>query len=328
MISSIHGKKVRLCQWSFEIIVEGQPVFKFPYHFGDKIRWKGCFITPQCALAALNEYCNSKPTILEAVKIDLHTLFQASLQRADKGEATYDTMPHVTIQPAPSPATLSYLGGPHSPDAFRKLYDPERVMQKIFKQTIRPEEDDDDELSKTTSMCGWKASLIAADSKITPEYYKSLQTIETLIPRNAENVVTFLRGAWADHSSKMGATATETVPSFVMYFHPTIPDMFAIGDTSAWNESKETNKLAFRIFGKKSPVFGDVLIYHKKNLKINGKRSKKEEAPKVEPPTMREEKPKEDLAASKAPPPPPAEKEKKKRAKSPATKKAKKAEAK
>jgi hypothetical protein len=255
MINTIQGQKIRLCQWSGQPIPAGHLAFRIPYLKKNKaITWKGCYITPQCALAALKKFSDLKG--LEQEKhTELFEIFQSSLRRVGGDEGSE----HINLKLAPDPKTLVIFGGDETIDAYRARYDPLGNSHLLFSQVIPAEEPISDEGGKS-----WNITSIVAATPSTKDELKECQTMKDRCPRNIAKVIKYLEQAAID-----GELAVQLNNGFVVLPKPD-SETFAIAsvDETLWNEDAKRNMLARRLLGYEGDIFGNVMIFHKTKLKL------------------------------------------------------------
>ena len=269
MWNVVHKKKFRVCQWSGQLIGEDEKIYRVPeINSVGKVEWKGCYATPNCALAAIKKHSDERALPLEK-HAELISAFQNSLVKIGGPE-------HIDIKAAPNPLNIAVFGGTQSVDVYRDSYDPGKHINEWFEQNIAPvavaAEDQDDQPSSKTS---WKQTIIGHRNKCNDTELQTLPQMPMANPRNMLAVVNFLK------TLRLIVYPEEpTTAPFVVYTHPT-KDILAVGALSAdaWSEdpASASNLAAYKLLGggNRPLVFGDVVVLHKKPLKFGKQRRNK-----------------------------------------------------
>jgi hypothetical protein len=277
MWNVVHKKKFRVCQWSGQLIGEEENTFRIPeINAQGKVEWKGCFSTPNCALAAMKKLSDERALPVEKHS-ELVSIFQNSINKVGGPD-------HVDIKAAPSPASITQFGGTQTTEQYRESYDPGKNMGKWFLQTIPAQTSDntDDEVPNSKSQ--WKHTVIGKKTKCNDAELVALPPMPMQNPRNMLAVVNYLK------SLRMLVYPDEpAMAPFVVYTHPK-KDVVAIGTMSAvdWADNPESsfNLAAHKLMGAGNTplVYGDVVVLHKKPLKFGKqKRAKKAATATTEP---------------------------------------------
>lgn len=273
MFNVIQNKSFRLDQYTAELLPEGCKIFKCPrFTPGGHIEWSGCYASPNTALAAIKAHAIKKKLSEEKYK-ELFDMYQGSLARCDAGMPTENLKPNISA--APSPTNLVHFGGNMSFEEYRKLYDPDGIMSKIFTQNIPIAEvsKEDGEISVTgphNPNC-WYTCMIDPDSKCSPENVTQMPYSRDEIPRNMVNVVEYLM----EKAATYGVVRQDN--AVVLVQDPDKRNMIGLADPNDWNEV--LNPLATKVYGKQA-VFGPVLYLGKSQLKLKPK--KKAQAQKAQ----------------------------------------------
>lgn len=297
MWNRVQGKNIRICQWCTSTIVEDKhPVFKIPEFITvqaplsdekkvtvaldkEEVMWRGVFCCPGCATAALKQY-SDKMKLSQEMHNFIMDVYKDSLHRKDKGEVT-ETL-KFNIVAAPNPKTLKVFGegGSMTLEEYHKNLDTETMnavfTQELPKEPVASEGEDGD--GKTRQLVGnWQITEVDSDMKVNHEQVANLETAAQGLPRNASSVVCYLE----EMANLLQDTNINPGVPYVVYPHPEREDSFGIGLPQAWQgEDPDHNNLASRLLGS-VPVFGDVLIYHKKNLKLKKGKKKSRSSPKL-----------------------------------------------
>lgn len=285
MFNIIKGAPIRLDQHSCEIISQKDEIFRYPtFGLDGKVHWKGCFATPQTCISGLKDHCNKKKLNKEKYQ-ELFDILQATLNRTEFRKD--EKFP--IIEEAPSHTNLSVFGGNMSPTEFRATFDPQFVMNKVYRQSIP----NGDVINSGCPGCTsdgsgglippdatgksmWKVTLIPSDSKCTEEYLNHLEHIQTPIPRNFTNVVTMLntllKTTLSTNNNGGGGEAKQS-NAICIYLHPDKKDIFGIGHSCDFDDSGTLNKLGRKVLGNQI-VMGKVIIISKKEPSLSRKKRK------------------------------------------------------
>ena len=246
MKNVVHGVDFGVCQWTGEAIKKR---FKIPKPNPSKPSpdWVGCYGSPSVAVSALTQMAHDLKMVPEKTN-ELIDHFQDSLRRS----VGYENEAF-TIQPAPSWKNLTHFGGLTGLDNFHKSYDHD-FQTKAFEQMILPAKQPPNtpvpqepiEPPKTWSY-----------SKITCDKGNHIETSSVQVPRSFNS--------WREFISANNCWSGVSPNSVVLYFHPTNDKLMAVGSPVAWNET--LNKRASEAFGK-TPVYGDVMVFHKTKLYV------------------------------------------------------------
>ncbi|RPI88540.1 MAG: hypothetical protein EHM41_00920 [Chloroflexi bacterium] len=292
MFSVVHKKKLRLCQWCGHVLKEGQDSFCIPKKSKNgTISWGRCFCAVDCATAGLKEFSDNRKLSPEDHD-ELVRNFRDSLYRKDAGKPS-EKEP-VTISAAPNPVGIvRYFGGPDTmgPEEFRKTFDPELKMRTLFGQKVKPQSDvgensGSDGEQGDSGLKKWKTTIIPVSGSGrlgTEELSKMAQSVEP--PRNIRQVVDWMLSTYTS-----GLNPTDGQRFFVVYTHPTTPNIFAIGSALAWTpdgtKPVKINGVAQRILTV--PVAGPCLFVHRNQLKFQPIQAKppKEKKHKTAPPLL------------------------------------------
>jgi hypothetical protein len=307
MYNVVQGKNLRLDQHSAEVIDDdAHNPFRIPvFDVGGNISWKGCFVDPCTALAALKTHCDKKHLREEKQK-ELVDIFSSSIFRKDQQDpATKDL--HLTVTAAPSPTLLKLFGGALSYEEYRKRYDELGLMDKVFSQKVPEHEGNSKEVTGTTEREGshpptcWNFCLVPHNGKLNNDYVASLPQQSTVVPRNLYSCISWMQDMWAAINNNSNPATKEETPSttatttktkgscassdsFAIIIHGDKKNVFALGDPVTWNDGP-FNNLASNMLGRKQ-VFGDALYisknpiaYPKKRKNSKSKKAQDELAP-------------------------------------------------
>ena len=284
MYNVIHRKTFRMDQYSTELMVNGDNIFKIPVpRVGGGFKWKGCYCTPCTALTALKAY-SDEMKLSEGKHNELVDRFQATLFRTDKGKITENL--HITPAAAPVYTKLKSYGGTLTVEEYRKLYDQNHIMGDIFVQKI-PEESTDvkdldleeDTLADPNRSLGvdWHHTIIPVVSKCTKDYLEGLVGTKDKVPRNLSNAISYLQC--------YGSLDSGDHPrdNFVVYVHPEKKNCFAVGTVNGLVNQKY-NKLGSKLLSskdQKAAVFGDVVMVTKNKPVVLSKRKQTKKEKKI-----------------------------------------------
>lgn len=253
MISVIHGKQVKNCQWTGEPIFG--PIFKIPVDLTTpEKKWKGCYGSPSAALAALTLYVKEKELSREQMN-ELMDHFESSLRRTD-----YMREKDVALSPAPHYHTLKYWGGEMSLEDYHKVYGHDEQIKMYFQEIIPGETYVPKDEKASNPPKPWKYALAQPKDK---ELFKECLAG---MPRCVS--------AWLDHLKEFNPNFDTCPNAVVVYYHPSQDKLFAIGSPLDWGES--ANKKASEIFGG-LPVYGKVHLFSKGQFKEKKKSKKAKE---------------------------------------------------
>jgi len=309
MLHVVQNTKFRFCYWGLEIIGPTAPSFRIPSKGKDgKFEWKGCYCSPNCAMAALKMKSDCAKLVPEK-HAELVEAMQATLHRNDKGKLTYDQNPKLVITIAPNPKAVVRAfeqGGTLSSDEFHKTFDPQYLFCTVFDQVIPSTEEpgsSDDEGHATSvgsSVTGWKLVRItrrARNQKGVDD--ASAFAVKAAAPRNLAAVIDWL----VEKSNASTSAPSEEKTPFVVYPHSDTDKTFAIGSPNDWlPENLPLNTAATKILGEN--VYGDVCFVTKNMLKIRkSKKPTKKPASIPDPDLLTDSLPSSDEHPDKVPEP-------------------------
>ena len=288
MINIVQKKRLRLCQWSGEVIGQDDNVFRIPEIKGGKVVWKGCYITPQCAWSALKRYVDDPAHSITPEKHqELFEIFQSTIRRVDDDSPSYTEA--ISIQGAPVPTKLSLFGGDQSLADYRASYDPQRRFHKIFKQEIPKEELIEpalvvsggepiaDGAIAVPPKKRWRMTCIPTNTKVQQEELDKLAHAEVMVSRNTYNVVSHLLELFTLGSeSPVMLGMPSATRSFTVTLHPKDKNLLCL---SMPEFSGQVNTVGVRMFGNSNAMTCDIYVIHKKDLKLKKAMKKKQQQP-------------------------------------------------
>lgn len=281
MLNTVHGRSLRVCQWTGETIHGVH--YKIPQK-GLK-EFRGCYSSPSVCVSAMIEYAEKASLSAEETH-ELLDMFQASLRRVDGQEGT-----KFTIQPAGSWKNLQAWGGHMSLEEYHKTYEhdiqttmffqsfPAGVIQATADAELREESKLKDPSAPSSS-----SATVPMDAKGEFEYdsdpdrppnapkrwrvnhfnpspsQSEPQEKRLAMPRCISSCLEFFKEVWP------GKTA------LVVYLDPHSDKAFGVGLPEDW--MGKGNRRASDTLGK-TPVYGTVELYHKNKLRLK-KRGKEE----------------------------------------------------
>lgn len=268
MWTSVGKNRVRVCQWSGQLIKEGDNVFKIPeINLQGVVEWRGCYATPNCALAAIKNFSDSKSLAIER-HAELVSLFQNSLHRLGGPD-------HVEVKSAPPPTNMKVFGGNMTQEEYRASYDPSGEMGKWFEQILPQKsaaDTDDEHAPKST----WKHTLVTSKTKCNDAELLTMPQYPFTNPRNMEAVINFLSGL------RVLVYPDEPINAPFAVYTNLKKGLVLVGATTAatWAEDPQQacNVAAHKLLGSGNMpmVYGDVIALHKKPLRFGKlKRTKK-----------------------------------------------------
>lgn len=279
MISSIHGQKLVICNWTGESF-ESEKRFKIPKYkrSAGAVEWEGCYSSPGAAIAALtarNKADNLSPEQHE----ECVQVFQASLRRTPD-----HTLDKFTIKAAPMYTELKRFGGEMTIEAFQKQYDHQKQVT-LFYQDIKCRSfvDVDVEVDDEADGSGPEMTAAAARTELehraaVAKFIKEDDARKASLASNAPKKwfhTTFVPGTAPASQEKTNvprgttgvigwlrekAKNTRHPQAVVLYLHPTYDNLFAVGLPEHWQE--QGNKGAADALAK-TTVFGPVELFHK-----------------------------------------------------------------
>lgn len=277
MYNVVQGKNFRLDQHSAEVIDEKQPIFRIPiFGISGQIAWKGCFIDPCTALASLKNHCDKKH-LREEKQQELMNIFYNSLSRKDQEDPITKDI-HLTITAAPSANLLKLFGGALSYEEYRKRYDDQGLMHKVFVQKI-PDHEANSAVSKLASGGGdpnspttsvWNCCMIPNDGKLNNDFVAALPQMNVPVPRNMYYCLSWLQEMYKTTVGAQCLNTSSLCDSFTVTVHTDKKNVFAVGNPVNWGEGA-FNNLASNMLGRQQ-VFGDVFFISKNGISYPKKR--------------------------------------------------------
>ena len=295
MLNTVHGRSLRVCQWTGEAI--HGPVFKIPLKGLREFR--GCYGSPSVGLAAIIE-ASEKGGLNSEETHELIDMFQASLARAEGHEAE-----KFTIQTAGSWKNLKQWGGHMTLDEFHATYDhatqatifvqiiPSVVRLQTAQTELKQEQEQKKAISEGAGTSTEAPQVEQTDQALPPvvngapvvfEYDSDpdrapnapkrwrvnalcatpslAEPVEARIamPRCITSCLEFLKEVYP------GKTAV------VVYLDPHTDKTFGVGLPEDW--MSKGNKRASDVLSK-TPVYGQVMLYHKNKIRLTGGWGKK-----------------------------------------------------
>lgn len=276
MISQVHGEKLRIDSWTGEAF-NGEG-FKIPVKENGQ-KWKGCYLCPSIALAALQDFGNQanpktgKKIDPEAYK-QLMDIFQNSIRKKDGYTGTH------LIKAAPFYKELVKYGGTKTfeqfcqeigaVEEFNNFYQviPKTPLVKTDEDGSSSEAEGDKKKPYSNKPKQWFVSRVNEADKgngdIVP--FKSIE-----VPRSCSAFISFIR-------EQLNPTDLNTC---ILYLHPTNDTIFGIGNP-AFYRTGQTNATATRLLSTKTNntiTFGSVNLFHKNEIKNTQKKRQNKKEP-------------------------------------------------
>ena len=265
MYNLIHGVNFRMDQHTSEPILPGACWFKIPvFDTRGTVEWKGCYTTPNTALAGIKSYSDTKKLSQEKHN-ELCDIFQASLILLESKIPENLKGTHFTVKAAPAHHSLKAFGGNDTFEQYRAKYDEHFIMDKIYAQKITST------VENTSGAVGdmkkWNLTVIPTVGAANEEFLQKLECNQTDVPRNIANVIEALVAFYDAIQGKNDGSTN----SIVVYRNPDKKNVFGIGAPQDF-ETLVVNKLGHKLLGNQN-VYGEVVLFSKRPLSLSKKRA-------------------------------------------------------